>query len=167
MAAIYENLGNNREAEILYNRALGINEKIFGKFHPKVAMNLDNLAVLYYNKEIFGEATENIQIEPFIKRALEIREKIFGSNHPDVALSLNNLSSLYNVQGKHQESLKLLQRSLAIYEKAYGTKHTQVAIQYCSVKEKEGVRSRKICSRIYCENNKKLRDLLFLFETVV
>ncbi|MUG93460.1 CHAT domain-containing protein [Scytonema sp. UIC 10036] len=79
-------------------------------------------------RQLFGEPTDNLQIETFIKRALEIREKIFGSNHPDVALSLNNLSSLYNVQGKPQESLKLLQRSLAIYEKAYGTKHTLVAI---------------------------------------
>jgi CHAT domain-containing protein/Tfp pilus assembly protein PilF len=128
IAVIYDDLGNYREAENFSKRALAINEKIFGQVHPKVAINLNNLATLYYTIERYSESTENFQIETLIKRALDIQEKIFGSNHPDVALSLNNLSSLYNVQGKSQESLKLLQRSLAIYEKNYGTQHTQVAI---------------------------------------
>jgi CHAT domain-containing protein len=36
------------------------------------------------------------------------------------------------MQGKSQESLKLLQRSLAIYEKTYGANHTQVATNLSS-----------------------------------
>lgn len=47
-------------------RALRIDEKALGLGHPYVAIDLNNVAILYYRKGKYAEA------EPLIKRALEI-----------------------------------------------------------------------------------------------
>lgn len=87
-----------------------------------LALNLNNIAGLYYAQGLYAEA------EPLFRRALAIREKLFGSLHPDVALSLNNLALLYNDQGNYHEATPLLNRSLAIWEKTFGPYHTNVAV---------------------------------------
>ena len=46
LAGIYYSQVRYREAEVLYNRALEIDEKIYGDNHPVVATDLNNLAVL-------------------------------------------------------------------------------------------------------------------------
>ena len=79
-------------------RRLEILETIFGKDHPDVATNLNNLAVLYYSMGRFSEA------EPLYKRSLKISEKVLGKYHPDITASLNNLAELYKSTGRYSEA---------------------------------------------------------------
>ncbi|MGD0128556.1 MAG: FxSxx-COOH system tetratricopeptide repeat protein [Terriglobia bacterium] len=109
------------EAEPLYQRALGIREKVLGPEHPGVATSLNNLAELYYAQGKYSEA------EPLHERALGILEKALGPEHPHVASSLNNLAELYRAQGKYAEAEPLYQRALGIKEKALGPDHPDVA----------------------------------------
>ncbi|MDM8561902.1 tetratricopeptide repeat protein [Candidatus Marithioploca araucensis] len=117
----FSHAGLYDQAKPLYERALAIREKVFGKEHPDVAESLNNLAALH-------EAQGNYdQAKPLYERALAIREKVFSKEHPDVALSLNNLASLHNSQGNYDQAKSLYERSLAIREKVFGKEHPSVA----------------------------------------
>jgi hypothetical protein len=81
-----------------YERALAINEKAYGRDHPKVATSLNNLALLYKTQ---GQYT---QAEPLYKRSLAIGEKALGPGHPDVATSLENMAALFRKTGREKEA---------------------------------------------------------------
>ena len=108
------------EAEDLFLAALEEAEK-FGEQDPRLAMSLNNLALLYEDQG------KNAEAGPLHERALVIYEKALGPEHPLVATSLNNLAELYRTQGKYAEAEPLYQRSLAIAEKALGPEHPYVA----------------------------------------
>ncbi len=57
------------QAELLYKRALKIDENIYGSDHLKVAADLESLAILYETQGRYDDA------EPLYERAYEIREK--------------------------------------------------------------------------------------------
>ncbi len=114
--------GLYEEAQPLYQRSLGISEKVLGPDHPEVATTLNNLASLHESQGRYEEA------EPLYQRSLAISEKALGPDHPEVATTLNNLAGLYKSQGRYGEAEPLYQRSLAIKEKALGPDHPSVAI---------------------------------------
>ena len=60
-------------------RALAIDEASYGKDHPNVATDLNNLAQLLQATNRLGEA------EPLMRRALAIDEASYGKDHPNVA----------------------------------------------------------------------------------
>jgi len=113
--------GDHEQAKPLYERALAIREKVFGKEHPSVATSLNNLALLYQTQG----ASE--QAKPLYERALAIREKVFAKEHALVANSLNNLALLYDSQGASEQAKPLYERALAIREKVLGKEHPYVA----------------------------------------
>jgi len=110
------------DAEALMGRALQIDEKSFGKDHPRVARYLNNLAQLLQATNRLKEA------EPLMQRALKIDEKSFGKDHPTVAIDLNNLASLLEGTNRLKEAEPLMQRALKIDEKSFGKDHPRVAI---------------------------------------
>ncbi|MEK7831763.1 MAG: CHAT domain-containing protein, partial [Acidobacteriota bacterium] len=63
------------EAEPLYRRALEIDERSFGSDHPRVGVQINNLALLLKATNRLAEA------EPLMRRALEIDERSFGPDH--------------------------------------------------------------------------------------
>jgi len=69
-------------------RALAIDERSYGKDHPRVAIDLNNLAQLLQATNRLAEA------EPLMRRALAIDEQSYGKDHPRVAIDLNNLAQL-------------------------------------------------------------------------
>lgn len=117
LAVLYGKRGKYKEAEPLCKRALEIREKVgagragpasgaggalsrpdpghwlllwpqvLGKFHPDVAKQLSNLALLCQNQ---GKAEE---VEYYYRRALEIYATRLGPDDPNVAKTKNNLVS--------------------------------------------------------------------------
>jgi tetratricopeptide (TPR) repeat protein len=113
--------GDYARAEVLYRRALAINEESLGPEHPYVAPILSNLAQLLQQKGDYTGA------EPLMRRALAIQIKALGPDHPSVALDLNNLALLLYAKGHYAEAQPLLQSALAIDERALGANHPNVA----------------------------------------
>ena len=105
--------------ERLRLRTLLISKKYLGL--PDVAIDLSNLAELYYEQGDYAKAL------PLLVRALALREKALGKDHPHVAIILNNLALLYKEQGKYAKALPMYVRALAISEKALGKDHPSVA----------------------------------------
>ena len=61
--------------------------QVYGKDHPDVAKQLNNLALLCQNQNKFDE------VEKFYKRALQIYENKFGPDDANVAKTKNHLVS--------------------------------------------------------------------------
>ena len=113
--------GEYGKAIPLAERALALKKKIYGEEHPRVALSLNNLALLYFKQGNYAKA------EPLLKRSLTIFKKALGKQHPKVATNLNNLGLLYSEQGNYAKAEPLYQRSLKITKKVYGEQHPKVA----------------------------------------
>jgi tetratricopeptide (TPR) repeat protein len=115
------------DAKSLYERALSIRERAFGREHPLTATSLHNLARLLRDQGHFAEAQE------LYERALAIREKVRGPDHLETAATLNNLASLLQAKGKLSLVRPLFERALAIREKLRGPEHPQTAASLINV----------------------------------
>lgn len=78
---------------------------------PRLATNLNNLALIYYIRGRYSEA------DLLFKRSLAIMEKVVGPEHLDVATTLNNIAELFEAQDKYAEAEPFLARARAIREK--------------------------------------------------
>ncbi len=108
-------------AELLYHRALAIDEASYGPDNPAVATDLNNLAGLLSATNRLAEA------EPLYRRALAIDEASYGPDHPTVARDLNNLAELLRTTNRLAEAEPLFRRALAIDEVSNGPNHPSVA----------------------------------------
>jgi tetratricopeptide (TPR) repeat protein len=108
-------------SEPLMRRALAIDEATFGKNHPDVARDLNDLAYLLAATNRLGEA------EPLYRRALDIDEASYGNDHPNIAERLNNLATLLQATNRLGEAEPLMRRALGIDEASYGKDHPTVA----------------------------------------
>ncbi len=93
----------------MMRRALEIDEASYGKDHPEVARDLNNLAQLLKATNRLGEA------EPLMRRALEIDEASYGKDHPEVATDLNNLAQLLQAANRLGEAEPLMRRVIQIF----------------------------------------------------
>ncbi len=103
--------GRFAEAEPLFKRALAIREEALGPEHPAVAINLNNLALLYWSQGKYAEA------EPLYKRSLAILEKALGPEHLQVAWGLENYAALLRKTGRGTEATEMEARAKAIRAK--------------------------------------------------
>ncbi|MFH1371767.1 MAG: tetratricopeptide repeat protein [Planctomycetota bacterium] len=86
----------------MYKRALAIDEASFGKDHPDVAIDLNNLAQLYKATNRYPEA------EPLMKRHLVIFIKFTrqtGHPHPHLEDAINNYTSLLMQMGHSKDEV--------------------------------------------------------------
>lgn len=121
LADLYATNGKFADAEMLYNRALGILENVLGGENLEIAALLDKLANVYLLQQKFA------QVETLFMRALQIREGLLGKEHPDVAGSFENLARFYCAQGDHAEAGSWYEMALTIKERALGSQHPDVA----------------------------------------
>ena len=92
------------EAEPLKRRALAIDEQSYGPEHPKVAIDLNNLA------QLLQATNRSTEAEPLMRRVLTIDEQSYGPGHPDVAIDLNNLAQLLQATNRLAEAEPLMRR---------------------------------------------------------
>jgi len=102
-------------------RALAIDEKVYGRDHPELAADMSNLAglleaqvrALRVARPTVAQG-EHDEAEPLYVRSLEIRKNALGGNHPDVAQSLRDLALLLWRTGRSQEAIPLQEKAIAI-----------------------------------------------------
>ncbi len=114
-------LGNLNQAQEYFEQSLKIDERLLGFDHPKMAVDMNNIALVCKEK---GELDAALL---YFKRALEIDEQIFGSLHPNVASDLNNIALVFLDKNEMDTALVYLERALEIDEKAFGNIHPNVA----------------------------------------
>ena len=111
------------EAKDCYERAIAIDEEAYGKDHPNVATDVNNLGgVLQAQGDLAGA-------KRCFERAIAIDEKAYGKDHPDVATDVNNLGMVLQDQGDLAGAKKCYERAIAIGERTLGKEHPKVAIR--------------------------------------
>ena len=101
----------------LYRRALSKEEAASGLNHPRVAVRLNDVALLI----------EPSQAEPLLRRALAIQEKSVGERHPETAVTLNNLANVLLAMGRVPQAESMARRALSILEAALDRDHVRIA----------------------------------------
>ena len=119
---LYDELGDRQKAIGYYEQAMAIDEKVYGKEHPDVAIDLNNLGSAY---DALGEKENAIG---YYEQALAIDEKVYGKEHPKVAIRLNNLGLAYKGLGEIEKAIGYYEQAMAIWKNVYGDEHPQVAI---------------------------------------
>jgi tetratricopeptide (TPR) repeat protein len=110
-----------RRARPLLERALAINEKMFGPEHLNTLESLNDVITLRMTRRDFTGA------QPLLERALAMNEKTFGPEHPKTGEGLNYLGDLLVEQRDLTGARLLLERALAINEKVFGREHLNTA----------------------------------------
>ena len=108
-------------AETYYRQALTKEEAASGKEHPRVAVLLNNLALM------LRQRNDNAAAEPLLRRAAAIQVKAFGANSPAVASTLNNLGSLLQSRSKMGEAEQVERTALRIFEQKLGPETGELA----------------------------------------
>jgi tetratricopeptide (TPR) repeat protein len=118
---LYQDTGEYAKAELLYQEALRICQRVFGPEHSDTATSLSNLGELYEDMGEYAKAG------PLLQEALRVRQKVLGPEHPDTANSLNNLASLYEAMGEYAKAEPLYQEALRIRQKVLGPENPETA----------------------------------------
>jgi tetratricopeptide (TPR) repeat protein len=109
------------EARVAYERALAIDEAVYGPDHPNVATLVNNLGV------VLQDLGELAGARAAYERALAIDEAVYGPDHPEVAGDVSNLGLVLRDMGEPREARAAYERALAIDEAVYGPHHPDVA----------------------------------------
>ena len=113
--------GDFNNARSFFERALKIDEGIYGHNHPKVAIDINSLGNVLLTLGDFAGAHKH-----FV-RAITIFETVYGDNHPSIATLANNLGLLQLDMGNFSEARKHFEKALAIDENIYGPNHSNIA----------------------------------------
>ncbi|MFO7685108.1 MAG: tetratricopeptide repeat protein [Desulfobacterales bacterium] len=113
--------GRYKEAEDLYNCAIEVRKKIYGKSHPEVGTCFNNLAALFCRQGRYEEAARLYQND------IDIQEQAFGPDHQHVGTAINNLAEVCRIQGEYEKAETLYRRALDILEKTLGATHPNLA----------------------------------------
>ena len=121
LGLVLNGLDELASARKTHERALAIEEKVYGPESAKVACSLNNLGNVLYRLDDLVSARKSYE------RALVINEKIYGPYSGEVAQSLNNLAAVLGRLGDLASARKTHERALAINEKVYGPESAEVA----------------------------------------
>jgi tetratricopeptide (TPR) repeat protein len=121
LAALQQASGDLPGAAASYKQALAREEAASGPEGPKLAVRLNDLALLL----------EAQAAEPLVRRALAIQQKALGPQHPETASTLSNLANLLLATNRLAEAERTQRQALQTLEAALGPDHARVAIS-CS-----------------------------------
>jgi serine/threonine-protein kinase len=115
-------LGHYDISKDLNERALRMDEQIYGDRNPNVAQDLTNLADIQYQWSHYAEA-ERLQ-----RTAASIMQAWYGKDHPETADDMTILGKYLIAEGRAEEAVPILRESLAALENHYGKVHPRVAL---------------------------------------
>jgi tetratricopeptide (TPR) repeat protein len=117
LGMLYSDQRRLEEAEVLFLRALALEQKAFG-VDPDGARIMNNLAGVYQRRRQYAGAEE------MYRRVLAIQEKKLGAEDVEVGRTLNNLARAYSSERRYAEAESLYLRAIAIQEKSPGRVRT-------------------------------------------
>ncbi|HEU5379207.1 MAG TPA: tetratricopeptide repeat protein [Ktedonobacteraceae bacterium] len=100
LATLYVEQGQYAEAELLFQRALSIQEQTRGKQHVETADTLHDLAAC---QQAQGKCQ---QAAPLYQRALAIREQVLGAEHPKTTDTRERLCAALTALERKEEMFK-------------------------------------------------------------
>jgi len=111
-----------KEAEVLYRRALDLQDAIFGPGgHRRIGV-VNRLGHLCCDEGRLGEA------ESLYRQAMGLAEQAFGADHPETLGCISNLASVARSLGKLDQAEALGRRALEAKERSLGGDHPSTLV---------------------------------------
>ncbi|HYT99637.1 MAG TPA: serine/threonine-protein kinase [Gemmatimonadales bacterium] len=117
----FEPQGND-EAARLFEQALVIRERVFGKVHPQVASTLNEMGGVALARDRFAEA------EVLARRVLAIYRTVYGGKHAFTGVGVSNLASVYVAQQQYARAEPLYREAIEIFTESQGAEHLNTGI---------------------------------------
>jgi tetratricopeptide (TPR) repeat protein len=134
-------LGDAARAKELYERALAIEEAVYGAYHVEVANTLTNLGLVQLRTppptvapghrranldgtalgELRTDLGDTARAKELLERALSIQEAAYGADHVNVAHTLGNLGKAYADLGDAARAKEVRERAKAIKSRSRNT----------------------------------------------
>ncbi|KAJ4726683.1 Nephrocystin-3 [Melia azedarach] len=127
MGSMYSTLENHEKSMLLYQRAINILEKRYGKNSIFLVTSLLGMAKVLGS---IGRATRAIE---FYHRVITIFELNRGAESVDLVLPLSGLGNQLIKEGKATDAENVFTRILKIYTRAYGENDGRVGMALCSL----------------------------------
>jgi len=121
LAILYAKQHKYAQAELLFQRSLGVSVAALGSDHPDVAIVLKNIGILKASQRQYAEA------DLLLSQSLSLTNRVLGHEHPTVAVTMRTIAVFQAIQGHYGEAERFIRRSLAIGEKTLGSEHPEVA----------------------------------------
>jgi Flp pilus assembly protein TadD len=128
LGLILQDRGDLAGAQRQTERALQIDEKVYGPDHPKVAIFASNLGLILKARGDLAGAQRQTE------RALQIDEKVYGPDHPNVAICASNLGLILKARGDLAGAQRQTERALQIFLNAYGPDNPRTLAQQEALK---------------------------------
>ncbi len=110
------------EAEEEMKEALDLMRKHYGPNNSEVALAVNRLAFLHYERRNFTEA------EHLYRSALLVQRQILDEPHGDIAQTLHNLGSLLAAKEEYENARVYYEQALEMRQAIYGEVHPSVAL---------------------------------------
>jgi eukaryotic-like serine/threonine-protein kinase len=114
LAQVYVSAQQWALAKQTYERALEIDRRVLGDDHPRVAMRLNNLAVV---AQSIGDLR---RAEALFRDAIRRNELAYGEQHPETGAARGNYGLLLQREGRLTEAEPHLRNALDVLLKLYG-----------------------------------------------
>lgn len=119
--------GEYKAALGYYEKALKIDQEVFGEMHPNVADCYNNIGMALHEKGDYDAALKNH------KKALKIDQLALGKKHPKVAIRYNNIGMTLKAKGEYDAALENYETALKIDQVIFGKIHPKIAIRYNNI----------------------------------
>jgi serine/threonine-protein kinase len=107
-------------AKQTYERALEVDRRILGDDHPRVAIHMQNLAIVAQN---VGDLK---QAEALYREVIRRQERTYGDRHPETAITDGNYGLLLQREGRLAEAEPFLRSALSMRLSLYGPANYKV-----------------------------------------
>jgi tetratricopeptide (TPR) repeat protein len=121
LAILYAKQHKYAQAELLFQRSLGVSVATLGSDHPNVAVILKNIGILKASQ------SEYVEADFLLKQSLLLTKRVLGHEHPIAAGTMRTIAVFQAIQGRYGEAERFIRRSLEISEKTLGSEHPEVA----------------------------------------
>ena len=119
------NSANYLDARFYLERALAIDEALFGKDNPGTSLSLNDLGL------VLSRIGHHEAAKTYLERALRLFEK--KKDFPNAAASLDNLGQLSTAAGDYENARVYLKYALEIREQILGPEHPRTAVSLQSL----------------------------------
>jgi serine/threonine-protein kinase len=127
LASVYMREQQWSLAKESYERALEIDRRELGDDHPRLAIDMNNLAIVAQNMDDLKQAEE------LFREAIQRDQRAYGDRHPESAAAKENYGLLLQREGRLTEAEPLLRQALAAKLSLYGADHYRVGYAHVSL----------------------------------